>query len=152
MRVKFCAKFGKPYPHDYRRSSYYQQSFHLKMYHKLKKFRLKYDPASENIINIETNEPFLIFSFDESSQQLSANNVKVWSIVKPRMAKNTYKVKSNAAGFYSMTPEGKDYLEYLENSKAVTIGKSFKNLRKLNPKGVIMLLIDNFPSHKCTYN
>jgi hypothetical protein len=28
------------------------------------------------------------------------------------MVKNTEKVKSNAAGFYSLTPEGKDYLEY----------------------------------------
>ena len=63
------------------------------------------------------------------------------------MAKNTEKVKSNAAGFYSLSPAGKDHLEYLKNSKAITIAKSFKNLRKLNPKGVILLLIDNFPSH-----
>jgi transposase len=147
MREKFKAKFGKPYTHDYRRSPYYKQSFYLKLYHKLKKFKLKYDPVSKNITNLETNDPFLMFSFDESSQQLSANNIKTWSLKKPRMAKNTEKVKSNAAGFYSLTPEGKDYLEYLENSKAITIAESFKNLRKLNPKGVILLLIDNFPSH-----
>jgi hypothetical protein len=121
MREKFKAKFGKPYSHDYRRSPYYKQSFYLKLYHKLKKYNLKYNSKTENIINLETNEPFLIFSFDETSQQLSANNIKVWSLTKPQMAKNTEKVKSNAAGFYSLTPEGKDYLEYLENSKAVTI-------------------------------
>jgi len=148
MRQKFNAKFGKPYTHDYRRSSYYQQSFHLKLYHKLKKYKLKYDCNSGNIINLETNEPFLFFSFDESSQQLYANNIKTWSLKKPQMVKNTEKIKSNAAGFYSLTPEGNDYLEFLENSKAITIANSFKNLRELNPKGVILLLIDNFPSHK----
>jgi transposase len=147
MREKFKAKFAKPYPHDYRRSPYYKQSFYLKMYNILKKFKLKYDIKTGNIINLETNEPFLIFSFDETSQQLSANNVKVWSLTKPRMAKNTEKVKSNAAGFYSLTHEGKDYLKYLENSKAVTIAESFKDLRELNPHGVILLFIDNFPSH-----
>ena len=84
MRGNLNAKFGKPYSHDYRRSPYYQQSFYLKMYNKLKKFGLKYDPISGNIINLETNEPFLIFSFDESSQQLSANNAKIWSLTKPQ--------------------------------------------------------------------
>ena len=54
---------------------------------------------TENIINLETNEPFLIFSFDETSQQLSANNVKVWSLTKPQMAKNTEKVKYNSCRF-----------------------------------------------------
>jgi transposase len=148
MREKFSAKFGKPYPHDYRRSSYYKQSFYLKMYHILKRYKLKYDSESGNIINLVTNEPFLIFSFDETSQQLSANNTKVWSLTKPKMAKNTEKVKSNAAGFYSLTHDGIDYLKYLKNSKAVTIAESFKNLREINPRGVILILIDNFPSHR----
>ena len=118
------------------------------MYHKLKNYRLKYDCNGGNIINLETNESFLIFSFDESSQQLYANNIKMWSLKKPKMAKNTDKIKSNTAGFYSLTPDGNDYLEFLENSKSITIANSLKNFRELNPTGVILLLIDNFPSHR----
>jgi len=148
MRNIFKAHFGKPYPKDYRRSPYYKQSFYLKLTHILRKYKLKYNPQTGNILNMETNEPFLIFSFDESSQQLSSNNIKVWSLTKPKMDKNTEKVKSNSAGFYSLTPKGKDYLEFLENSQAKTIEKTIRNLRKLNPQGVILILIDNFPSHK----
>ena len=36
----------------------------------------------------------------------------------------------------------------MENSKKETIIKCLESLRKKNPIGTIMLLIDNFPSHK----
>ena len=62
-------------------------------------------------------EPFLIFSFDESSQQFIANNVRVWSLTKPQMIKDVGKHKANVAGSYSLTNEGKDDLVFLENSK-----------------------------------
>jgi transposase len=153
LRIKFkelfgkAAVLGKPYTYDYKRSKRYKNSFYLKLWNKLKKYKLKYDPKTGNLTNTETNEPFLIYSFDESSQQFSANYIRVWSLNKPKMAKNTQKVNCNTAGFYPLTPEGVDHVTFLENSKAVTIEKSFRELRDKNPKGVIMLLIDNYPSH-----
>jgi len=148
LRKKFKAKFSKPYTIDYRRSPYYKQSFRLKLYHKLNKYNLKYDNTTNKLLNVDTNEPFLIFSFDESSQQFTSNNVRVWSLNKPKMFKNGYKVKVNAAGAYSLTHEGHDYLEFMEDSTAVSISKVLQNLRNENHIGVILILIDNFPSHK----
>ena len=69
--------FAKPYGKDYRQSPYYKQSFHLKLMPIFKKYKLKYDPETGNIINKKTNEKFHIFSFDESSFQFSPNNVKL---------------------------------------------------------------------------
>jgi len=148
LRSKFKAKFSKPRPRSYKQSPYYKSSFHLKLQHIFKKYRLKYDEKENTIINLDTGEPFLIFSFDESSQQFTANNIRVWSLKKPRMIKNTSKHKINAAGSYSLTKDGKDDLVFLENSKKESIVDALKKLRKKNPKGVILLLIDNFPSHQ----
>ena len=63
-----------------------------------------------------------------------------------KMDTNRYNCK--AAGFYSLTPEGKDYITFMENSKKETIMDILKDLRKRNPDEIIFLLIDNFPSHK----
>jgi transposase len=96
---------------------------------------------------LDTGEPFLIFSFDESSQQFSANNIRVWSLTKPKKIKDTNMHKCNIAGAYSLTPEGNDYLEFLEDSTKESIVKYLERLRIKNFKGVILLLIDNFSSH-----
>jgi transposase len=147
MRLKFKAKFSKPYTRSHKQSPYYKSSFFLKLCHILKKYRLKYDEKSNTITNLETMEPFLIFSFDESSQQFVANNIRVWSLTKPQMVKNTGKQKVNVAGSYSLTRNGNDDLVFLENSKKETIVKALKSLKKKNKKGTILLLIDNYSSH-----
>ena len=51
--------YAKPYPRDYRQSPYYKQSFHLKLSRIFKKYKLKYDPTTGNIINMKTKEAFL---------------------------------------------------------------------------------------------
>ena len=99
-------------------------------------------------MNLDTGEPLLIFSFDESSQQLVANSVRVWSLNKPKMIKNTTKVKNNAVGAYSLTPEGVDVITFVENSKAITLSKTLELIRKKNPVGDIILMLDNLPSHR----
>ena len=50
---------------------------------------------------------------------------------------NRYSCK--AAGFYSLTPEGKDYITFMENSTKETIMNLFKDIRKQNPKEIIFL-------------
>ena len=57
--------------------------------------------------------------------------------------------KCKARGSYALTPESKDYLKLVENQKkSITLIKYLEKLRNENPKGVILLLIDNFIAHK----
>ncbi|MDR3223146.1 MAG: transposase [Methanobrevibacter sp.] len=148
LRGKFKAKFSKPYPIDYRCSPYYKQSFYLKLYNILKKYNLRWDPLTGNIIQCGYKMNHLYFLVLMNFQQFTSNNVRVWSLTKPRMLKNTAKVKSNVAGAYSLTPDGVDLIEFIENSKAVTIVEVLKKIRKANPRGIIILILDNYPSHK----
>ena len=150
LRKIFGAKFAKPYPRDYRRSPYYKSSFYLKLYHILKKYNLKYDIETETIINLDTNEPFLIFSFYESAFQFTANNIRLWSLNKPQIEKDTTHFKCKVAGAYSFCKNGKDDLIFLENSTKESIAKCLESLREKNPSGEILLLIDNFRSHIST--
>ena len=138
------------YSIDYRRSPYYKQIFNLRLYHRLKKYKLKYDIENNQILDAETNEPFLIFSFDEAAFQFNNNSVKMWSLNKPISKKNSNKYTCKVAGSYSLTPNGVDDLYFMENSKKETIVECFKSLRARNPKGVILLIIDNFSSHRST--
>ena len=140
--------FAKPYGKDYRQSPYYKQSFHLKLMHNFNKYDLKYDYDTGNIINMETNEPFHIFSYDEASFQFSPNNVKFWALIKPMIERDTSIFDCKVMGAYALTPNSKDYIEFVENKKSKTLIKYLENLRNLNPYGVILLLIDNFIAHK----
>lgn len=135
---------------DYRRSPYYKQTFNLRLYHKLKNHTLKYNIETNEILDAETNEPFLIFSFDEAGFQFNKNSAKMWSLRKPTMAKNTTKYSCKVAGSYSLTPNGVNDLFFMENSKKETIVECLKSLREKNPIGVIVLIIDNFSSHRST--
>ena len=150
LRTKLGLRFAKPYSIDYRRSPYYKQIFNLRLYHRLKKYKLKYDIENNQILDAETNEPFLIFSFDEAAFQFNNNSVKMWSLNKPISKKNSNKYTCKVAGSYSLTPNGVDDLYFMENSKKETIVECFKSLRARNPKGVILLIIDNFSSHRST--
>ena len=148
LKTKFKAHHAKPYPKDYRRNPYYKNSFRLKLTHIFKRYKLKYDEKTGNIIDLNSNEPFLIFSFDESSFQLFKNNLKLWSLIKPILEFDSTLFRCKAGGFYSLTPEGKDLLRFMENLKAQSVMECFEEIRKQNPEGIILLLIDNYPSHK----
>ena len=150
LRSRLGLKFAKPYPHDYRRSPYYKNIFNLRLYHKIKHYKLKYDYKNNLILDAETNEPFLIFSFDEAAFQFNKNSAKMWSLTKPTMAKNSSRYSCKVAGSYSLTPNGVDDLYFMENSNKYTIIECFESLRRRNPNGVILLIIDNFSSHRAT--
>lgn len=74
----------------------------------------------------------------------------MWSLNKPTMQKNSNKYACKVAGSYSLTPNGVDDLYFMENSKKETIFECFESLRRRNPNGVILLIIDNFRSHTAT--
>ena len=77
----------------------------------IKNYKLKYDIENNQLLDAETNEPFLIFSFDEAAFQFNNNSVKMWSLNKPTSNKYTSKV----AGSYSLTPNGVNDLYFMEN-------------------------------------
>lgn len=150
LRNKFKAKFGKPYPHDYRRNKHYKSTFHLKLHQKFRKYDLKYDETG-NIIDRTNGKPFLIFSFDEAAFQFTSNYVRVWSIFKPEIENDSTIYSCKMAGFHSLTPEGNDHITLMEDATKETIAECLKELREKNPEGTIMLLIDNFSSHKSVF-
>ena len=147
LKDRFDIKFGKPYRRDYRQKSNYKTIFYNRLYHKINKYTLKYDQNTGNIVDLKSGKPALFFSFDESAYQYVGNYVKVYSLHKPRMEMDTNKYVCKAAGFYSLTPEGNDYITFMENSKKETIVEILKEFITVNPDSIIFLLIDNFPSH-----
>ena len=75
----------------------------------------------------------------------------MWSCNRPTMKKNSNKYTCKVAGSYSLAENGVDDLYFMENSKKETIVKCFESLRRRNPKGVILLIIDNFSSHRSDF-
>lgn len=74
----------------------------------------------------------------------------MWSLKKPSTKKNTNRYSCKVAGSYSLTPNGNNDLYFMENSKKETIIECFKSLRRRNPHGVILLIIDNYRGHTST--
>lgn len=54
-------------------------------------------------------------------------------------------MKANAFGFYPLN--GNPVIGFRENSKQSSVRSFFKRIRKMNPEGRIILILDNFRSH-----
>jgi hypothetical protein len=92
-------------------------------------------------------EEIAIGFLDETSPQLTANTVRVWSFGEPEIVKNTEKMKSNTIGFYAIC--GEDVVEFLEKSRASYVAKFLEEIKEEN-RGykAIIVVLDNFPSHR----
>jgi len=121
------------------------------LYAKFRKYHIKYDEITGNMVDLNSNKKVLIFSFDEAAFQFIGNYIKVYSLTKPEMKMDTNRYTCKAAGFFSLTPEGKDYITFFENSKKETIGEVLKEIRIENDDAIIFLTIDNFSSHRSDY-
>ncbi|RZB32752.1 MAG: hypothetical protein AEth_00430 [Candidatus Argoarchaeum ethanivorans] len=84
--------------------------------------------------------------FDESSPQTTSNTQKLWSFGKPVIYKNTSKLRANTFGFYPIN--GRSVIGFRKRSKKEDIRCFLKRIRKANPKGRIITILDNFSSHK----
>ena len=84
--------------------------------------------------------------FDESSPQTTSNTQKFWSFGKPVIYKNTSKLRANTFGFYPIN--GQPVIGFRKRSKKEDVRSFLKRIRKANPKGRIILILDNFSSHK----
>jgi putative transposase len=72
--------------------------------------------------------------------------VKRWSFGRPEICKNTTKLKANTFGFYALN--GVSVVDFLPHSKKEDICCFLHPVRNANPVGRIILILDNFRSHK----
>ena len=91
-------------------------------------------------------EKDIVGFLDESSPQTMSNTQKFWSFGKPVIYKNTTKLKANSFGFYPIN--GTTVIGFRKRSKKENVRSFLKRIRKANPCGRIILILDNFSSHK----
>ena len=142
----------KPRPHDYRQKKNYRTTFNLNMRNKFNKYHLKYDIETGCITDLKSKKKVNIYSFDEAGFDFVGNMIKLWSVYDDlNIEVDTDIYGCKAAGFYSLTPDGTDYVTFQENAKKETIGEILKEIRKIDPDSIMIVLIDNFKSHKNPY-
>lgn len=122
---KMGLNYAKPFQHDYRRPADAED-------------QLKKLP--------ELMDECIIGFFDEASPQTTANTVRRWSFGQPEIWKNTTKLKSNTFGFYALN--GVSVVDFLPHSKKEDICCFLRTIRNANPVGRIILILDNFRSHR----
>ena len=88
----------------------------------------------------------MIGFFDETSPQTTSNTQRLWSFTKPVICKNTTKLRANTFGFYALN--GNSVIDFKENSKKESICEFFDEIRSRNPGKIIVIILDNFSSHR----
>jgi putative transposase len=83
---------------------------------------------------------------DESSPQTTANTQRMLSFRKPIIFKNTTKYKANAFGFYALN--GVSVIDFKDHSKKEDVCDFFREISFHNPGKEIILVLDNFRSHR----
>jgi putative transposase len=140
-------RFGKPYPRDYRRPD----DAETRLKHTL-------DDALRRLNDIEVQElrevegvagdleGVVVGFLDECSPQTCANTVRVYSFGKPIAVKDTKKYRANTIGFYA--PLGVSFAEFMESSRKENVCGFLEDVRESNPESRILMVMDNFPSHR----
>ena len=154
----FGMRYAKPHQRDYRRPDDAEAQLKNTLEVSLEKlFDLE---ARENPVvacadlsscmdkleDLEAEEKVIVGFLDECSPQSCANTVRVWSFGKVTTVKDTTKYRANTFGFYA--PYGTSVVEFMENSKKESVCSFLGEIRKSNPKAKILLILDNFPSHR----
>lgn len=132
-------RFAKPYPRDYRRPP----DAEIKLQSSLGDALGKLDDLEAEKTE---KDNVLVGFFDECSPQTSANSVRRWALSKPTVVKNTSKFKADTFGFY--VPGAESVVEFKDDSKKASVCSFLEDVRKHNPTAKILMILDNFPSHK----
>lgn len=125
----FGMKYCKPYPRDYRRPEDVEKRLKNKVEEDLK-----------------DGKRFILGFLDECRPQTVSNTQRVWSFSKPEIRKNTTRYKANTFGFYA--PAGESLIEFKENSRKESVCEFLEEIREKNSKRRILMVLDNFPSHR----
>jgi transposase len=140
-------RYGKPYPRDHRRPDDAEAKLKITLEDALKKLDdLETTESQEPQQGTESQEDFLVGFLDECSPQSCANTVRVYSFGRTMMVKDTTSYRANTFGFYALN--GVSVVEFMENSKKESVCKFLAEIRKSNPEMRILLVLDNFRSHK----
>ena len=81
---------------------------------------------------------------DETCRDANDNTQRVWSFTKPTK-RVAIRVKTHAIGFYAIN--GNSVIDFPESQKAIDLCKFLERIREANPKGRIVIVMDNFRSH-----
>ena len=95
------------------------------------------------------NEDTIIGFLDESSPQTTANTQRLWSFTKPIICKNTTKLRANSFGFYALN--GNSVINFKEHSRKEDVCEFLTEIRSKNPTKNIILILDNFRSHRANF-
>jgi len=68
------------------------------------------------------------------------------SFNKPRIFKNTSKLRANTFGFYALN--GTSVVDFMQNSKKESVCQFLTRIRDSNPKEKVVIILDRFPSHR----
>ena len=142
-------RYGKPYPRDYRRPDDAEAKLKNSLEDSLKKLDdLEAEEPQEPQQALENEKGVVVGFLDECSPQSCANTVRVYSFSKVAIVKDTTKYRANTFGFYA--PYGVSMAEFMENSRKESVCSFLEDIRMSNPKVKIVLVLDNFPSHRAT--
>ncbi len=70
----------------------------------------------------------------------------MWSFNKPEKIKNITKYRANTFGFYTIN--GNSVIRFYENSRNEDVCSFLETIRAYNPGKAIVLILDNFASHR----
>jgi transposase len=122
-------RYGKPYPRDYRRPEDAEE-----------RLKRRVEEASKE------GGRFMVGFLDECRPQTGSNTRRVWSFGDPEIRKDTTKYKANTFGFYA--PWGGSVVCFKENSRKESVCEFLEEIREENLDGRILLILDNFASHR----
>ena len=129
-------RYAKPYPRDYRRPDDAETSLQNSLATSL-----------EKLDDLEAQREDVVVGFlDECRPQSSSNTVRVWAFDKAAIVKDTTNYRANTFGFYA--PRGTSIVRFKENSKKESVCSFLEEIRESNSKAKILLILDNFPSHR----
>lgn len=128
---------SKPYPIDYREPEEAEEIL-----------RENLEKAFDEVKQKQIDPKEVAIGFlDESSPQNRANTVRVWSFKKVKIIKNSSRLKTNCAGFYTI--KGNDVLKFLNKSKKEDICDLLKEIKEKNQEyKAIIIILDNYKAHK----
>ena len=110
------------------------------------------DDSSESWVvddDICTDGGTAIGFFDISHPQPWDNSQRHYTVSEPTITRPLVKINTPAAGFYALT--GESVLQFPVDQKKEQICECFQRIREQNPLSGILLVLDNFSSHICTY-
>lgn len=70
----------------------------------------------------------------------------MWSFRRPEKIRNTTKYRANTLGFYTIN--GNSVIRFYENSRKEDVYSFLEAIRSHNPRKEIVLILDNFASHR----